>query len=81
MTFFEFNKLNEIEKCRALWQHGVFLDERFDIKYKYRLYQIGSFYIEEQWDNRINQRISISCSKYMSVLDPYLENIEIAFLL
>ncbi|QEC66079.1 hypothetical protein FRZ67_01700 [Panacibacter ginsenosidivorans] len=73
-----FKVLHEHEQFKLVWQHAALVAERIDQKHFYRLYQMGSFYVEEQWHKKFKRRIAFTpfnCSD--EALDPYLEQIEI----
>ena len=73
-----FKALNEHEQFKLVWQHSVLVAERIDQKYFYRLYQMGSFYVEEQWHKKFKNRVAFTpftCTD--EALDPYLEQITI----
>jgi hypothetical protein len=73
-----FKTLHEHEQFKLVWQHSILIAERIDQKYFYRLYQMGSFYVEEQWHKKIKKRVAFTPFTCMDeALDPYLEQIEI----
>jgi hypothetical protein len=79
MTSTLFQTLHQHEQFKMVWQHAVLIAERADYQYFYRLYQMGSFYVEEKWHLKSKQRIAFkpfNCTD--ESLDPYLEQIEIA---
>lgn len=79
MTSTLFNTLHEHEQFKMVWQHAVLVAERIDHKYFYRLYQMGSFYVEEQWHKTFKNRVAFKPFNCMDdAIDPYLEQIEIA---
>jgi|KBSMisStaDraftv2_1062788.scaffolds.fasta_scaffold419006_2 hypothetical protein len=78
MTTTLFNSLHEHEQFKIVWQHAALIAERIDQKHFYRLYQMGSFYVEEQWHKKFKKRVAFKPFTYTDeALDIYLEQIEI----
>ena len=79
MAIVLFISLHEHEQFKIVWQHAALIAERIDRKHFYPLYQMGSFYVEEQWHKKFKKRVAFkpfTCTD--KALDPYLEQIEIA---
>ena len=73
-----FKALHEHEQFKLVWQHAVLVAERIDQKHFCRLYQMGSFYVEEQWHKKIKKRVAFKTFTCMDeALNPYLEQINI----
>ncbi|HNP23954.1 MAG TPA: hypothetical protein PKM63_12415 [Panacibacter sp.] len=72
-----FKNLDEAHQFLSLWKHGAFIDERTDNTYRYRLYQLGAFYVEEKWELATNIRHSQHIFTSTEYLDIYLDKIDI----
>jgi hypothetical protein len=72
--------MDEMEQIEAIWNKGVKLGERQDEIYKYTLYQIDSFYVEEHWHKEYDVRRALKSfsSTNADLLKPYLEMIDIS---
>lgn len=80
MTTALFNTLHEHEQFKIVWQNAILISERIDQKYFYRLYQMGSFYVEEKWNKKFKKRVSFKpfdCSD--ESFDVYLDQVKINF--
>ena len=81
ITLYEFNSLSEFEKGEALWEFGSHVSDRFEGKCRYALYQLSSFYVEVEYNGKLNQISKfISFSTYTK-LEPYLDKIDISQLI
>lgn len=82
MTLYQFNMLDESEQLEAIWDRSTTLAERQDAEFLYILYQIDSFYIEEkvQKDGNIRHAFKSFASTSASLLQPYLDQIDITSL-
>jgi hypothetical protein len=80
MTLYQFNMLDEMEQIEAIWNEAIELVAREDREYRYTLYQIDAFYVEELWHKEKDIRFTFrSFSSANSVLlKPYLELIDIS---
>lgn len=79
MTTALFNTLHEHELFKIVWQHATLIAERIDQKYFYRLYQMGSFYVEEKWHKKFKKRVAFKpfdCAD--EAFDIYLDQVQIA---
>lgn len=79
MDYSTFERLDTSSQFLILWRYGVFLYERDDDHFKYRLYQLDCFYVEEKWNRSTNFRESIFAFTNIEYLDLYLSRIEIIF--
>lgn len=80
MTLYQFKIMDEMEQLEAIWYQATELVKREDEEYRFTLYQIDSFYVEELWHKQKDIRFSFrSFSSANSVLlKPYLELIDIS---
>jgi hypothetical protein len=77
MTFFDFQSLPVQEQVNILYYHGVYIGKRKAVRLTVLLYQLESFYVEVYYRKYRHQISSIRCSDSTSLLDPYLEQIEV----
>ncbi len=80
MTQFEFKLLSENDQFDFIEQQGVFLAERETSFYNIRLYQVNNFYVELYCHTHFNVIVRSKCFTKISLLDPYLEAIDVAAL-
>jgi hypothetical protein len=80
MTLYQFNALDGTEKLEAVWEKGVKIAERQDAEFRYVLYQIAGFYVEEKIHLQHNVRFALVgfSSTSAALLKPYLDIIDIA---
>ena len=78
MTLYQFKLADEAEQIMALWDRGTYLTERIDGDYTFKLYQIDSFYVEEQWHTKFNVRRAFISFISQEKLKPYLNDIDIS---
>ncbi|HEY2728094.1 MAG TPA: hypothetical protein VGI61_13035, partial [Parafilimonas sp.] len=76
MTLYQFILLDYSEQTKIIAQHAVYLNERIDGDYTYKLYQIDKFYIEERWHTKFNERRSFDSFNSEEKLKPYLKFID-----
>jgi hypothetical protein len=77
MTLFDF-QLNPIpEQVAILYQQGVYIGKRKEDELIVLLYQLESFYVEVIYRNYRRYVARIRCTASTSVLDPYLEQINV----
>jgi hypothetical protein len=81
MKLYEFKLLTQCEQNVALELFAVFLGERREEQYTYKLYQIDDFYVEEAWFSPFNERRGIISFVSTEKLQPYLHVIDISRLL
>ena len=77
MTLYQFILLDYPEQIKIIAQHALYLDERIDGDYTYKLYQIDKFYIEERWHTKFNERRSFDSFNSDEKLKPYLKFIDL----
>jgi hypothetical protein len=78
MKLYEFKLLDEAEQITAMSEQGVYLGERVEEEYTYKLYQIDEFYVEEQWHTKFNVRRAFISFIAQEKLEPYLDDIDLA---
>ncbi len=76
MTIKEFQSLTGIKQAETLWEHGVFIADRQSHKHSIMLYQIDGFYIEVLY-HKTNNSVEVRCFESLSLLQPYLEQINL----
>ena len=76
-----FQQLNAAEQEQALWEHGVFLDERQVQHFKVLLYQMASFYVEVYYDKTISEVTRLKSFTSTTLLQPYLDKIDVTGIL
>ena len=77
MTMFDFQLLSESEKIEALYQRGVYIAKRRVDESVILLYQLEGFYIEIFYRKYRIHIKHIHCFSSTSLLDPYLEQIDV----
>jgi hypothetical protein len=80
MNFYQFTRLPEISKMRAVWYSGVLVAERSEKSYRFELYQLEDFYVEQQVHMDLNVRKAVKAFRCTSDLDKYLELIDVTAL-
>jgi hypothetical protein len=78
ISLYEFNALSEFDKGEVLFKQGEHLTERFDEVYSYSLYQLNNFYVEVQYNGRINAITKFTSFCTLTKLEPYLDKIDIS---
>lgn len=77
MKLREFQELNYQQKV-DITNHAVCIGGRSDDTHMILLYQLDSFYIEVYYHKRYSYISDLNAFDDMSLLDPYLERIEIS---
>lgn len=80
MKLFEFQRLSEGEQIAALYQHGVYIGKRKIESMTVLIYQLDSYYVEVFYRSYRRLIYKIRCSGSTSILDPYLEQIDVEYL-
>lgn len=80
MTVSQFNRLDELKQLEAVWEHGALVADREDEVNRYKLYQIDSFYVEEEWHKEYNVRRAFYsfASTNVEKMKPFLEKKDIS---
>ena len=81
ITLYEFNSLTKNEKVEVLCECGVYLCERPDAVFRIVLYQINNFYVEVKYNTVHNRIIEFQLFTNTKMLEPYLRQIDISYLL
>lgn len=76
MTLYQFRALDINEQASAVWG-GTFLDSRVEAIYDVHLYNVGDFYVEVYYSNKLNEIVKIRPFRYTSLIQPYLDRINI----
>jgi hypothetical protein len=80
MTMVEFKQLELPEQIADLYEHGVYLGKRKEEELAVLLYQLDCFYVEVFYKTYRKDVLEIQVSESVLVLDPYLEQIDLEFL-
>jgi hypothetical protein len=81
MTIYKFNCLDEVLQIELLWSTGVLIGSRQEGLFKILLYQIDSFYVEVFYQYFKGKMVKLISFEDTSLLEPYLDSINIAPLL
>ncbi len=81
ITLYEFNSLTRNEKVEVLCECSVFLCERPDAVFRIVLYQISNFYVEVKYDSTNNTIMEFQIFINTKLLEPYLKQIDISYIL
>ena len=81
MNMYQFNCLDEVRQIELLWSAGVLVGSRQEGFYKILLYQIDSFYVEVFYQYFQGKMVKVKSFTDTDQLEPYLNAINIAFLL
>ena len=81
MNLYQFNCLDEVRQIELLWSAGVLVGSRQEGFYKILLYQIDSFYVEVFYQYFQGKMVKIKSFTDTDQLEPYLNSINIGFLL
>ena len=81
MKLYQFKFLNEAEQAEAIKARGVYLAERIEENYTFKLFQIDDFYVEEKWHTAFNERRALTSFVSIQNLQPYLEVIDLTSLI
>jgi hypothetical protein len=79
MRMHEFQLLSQDEQIAIIYQEGIYIGKKKADKI-ILLYQLASFYVEIAYTSYRRVIQNISYSESTSVLDPYLEQIPIEYL-
>jgi hypothetical protein len=79
MTVYDFDDMDELERYEAVRDYGVLVAERADDTYKYKLFQIDNFYVENRFHIEYgvtNRQIAFTAQddEYIS---PYLDQLDL----
>lgn len=80
MTLFDFQLLSEGDQVATLYQQGVYVGKRRVESTTVLLYQIESFYVEVYYRSYRRHIDKIRCSGSTMILEPYLEQIDVEYL-
>lgn len=77
MKLFDFKLLSKEEQTALVYEHGVYIGKRKYVDQFVLLYQLESFYVELYYWKYRHSISAIKSSALTSILDPYLEQIEV----
>lgn len=80
MTVYEFLAFDEMEQAEAVWS-GTLLATRTEGKHQVLLYAIDSFYVEVFYHPEYNVIRKLRPFRETSLLEPYLDQIDLNSLL
>lgn len=80
MNIYEFIKLNDTDKGIAICD-GDFLSVRVTFEFRYALYSLGDFFVEVVYDPNKNKLVSFRPFRTRTLLEPYLNEIDISGLI
>lgn len=78
MTLYEFNRLNEREKCDIISTHAFQVAERKHGLYQFFLFQLFEFYIESKFHIRESDIRGTRCFTSREIPESYLLQIDIS---
>ena len=81
ITITEFNELTLDEKAWYLWHGATFLHVYENSQYRVNLFYLNNYYIELWYHMKGNKVDQIRAFKSMSLLEPFLKNIQLDGLL
>lgn len=79
MTIDDFDDMDEMERYEAIRDYGVVVAERVDSTYKYKLYQIDSFYVENRFhiEYEVTNRQIAFLAEDDEYISPYLDQLNL----
>lgn len=80
MTLFDFQLLPDADKIDLLYNQGVYLGKRKQNDVTILLFQVEGFYVEVFYKKYRKYVSRIYCFGSTSLLDPYLEQIDVEHL-
>jgi hypothetical protein len=81
ISLYEFSRLSKKEKIEVLCEFSVCLCERPDAAFRIVLYQLSNFYVEIKYHKRNNSIAEFQSFTSTKLLEPFLAQIDISFLL
>ncbi|HUR09838.1 MAG TPA: hypothetical protein VM012_00630 [Flavitalea sp.] len=78
MTIFEFRKRSIRQQAAILYKHGVYIGKRSEDGKIMLLYQLNAYYVELFYNEYRKHIHWIGCFESTDLLDPYLENMNVA---
>ena len=81
MTQIEFQLLSDEEKIDVLYEHGVYIGKQKLANRSVLLYQLEGFYVEVFYSKHRQSVQKIYCFSSTNHLDPYLEQIDVVFMI
>ena len=78
MNVVQFSLLPIKRQIGILYRHGVYIGKRKDAKQTVLLLQLEAFYVEVHYQDYRRHIQWINCFESTDLLDPYLENMDVA---
>jgi hypothetical protein len=76
----QFTLLEKAEQVDLIEQKAIYVTERVEGNYTYKLYHLEAFYIEEEWHTTFNERRTYIAFISEERLQPYLNIIDLSAL-
>lgn len=80
MTVYDFQLLSQTVQVNLLYKEGVYVGKRKINSSSVLLYQLEGFYVEVYYKKYRCSVIRIHCFRSTTLLDPYLEQIDVEHL-
>ena len=80
MMLKDFKLLPQSDQVDLIYRHGVYIGKRKEEELIILLYQVEGFYVEVVYKRYRHKVISMRCSSSTSLIDPYLEQIDVEHL-
>ena len=77
MTVVEFEAIEVSRQVGILYRHGVYIGKQKRSGHVVLLYQLDHFYVEVIYSRYRRHISSLRCTNSISILDPYLEQIDV----
>ncbi len=81
LGIYEFNLMSLHVQAATLWDNGTFLANRIDGNFRFNLYSLSDFYVEVEYLTNENEIIEFRSFKRGQRLEPYLDQIDVRWLL
>jgi hypothetical protein len=73
LTLYDFNGMDEHGQAEAVFNEGVYVDDRDDNGLKVQLYRLAAFYVEVSYDPKENKITGYRSFKSPALLAPYVK--------
>jgi hypothetical protein len=80
MKLSDFEWLSKGEQITVLYREGVYIGKKKIGQYTGLMFQLESFYVEIIYADYRKVIFKIRCSDYTTILEPYLEQIDVEYL-
>lgn len=78
MTLYQYNALDECEQQEAIWEYASKVAEREDEVYRYVLFSMFDFYIEDKFHKQLDVIYGRRSFNSATQLEPYIDKIDIS---